>query len=81
MKWLAIILLCVSTLYAQDHTSNSEERFANMRILPPVKVLDWDGRHIEYSFIDKVGIHFGHFDVDKDTSFDVDFTKDWKKGL
>ncbi len=32
MKWLAIILLCVSTLYAQDHTSNSEERFANMRI-------------------------------------------------
>ena len=53
MKWLAIILLCVSTLYAQDHTSNSEERFANMRILPPVKVLDWDGRHIEYSFIDK----------------------------
>ncbi len=31
--------------------------------------------------IDKVGIHFGHFDTDKDTSFDDTFIKDWKKGL
>lgn len=56
VKWL-LVLMCVfcANVAAQtcDHTSNSEERFANMRILPPVKVLDWDGRHIEYSFIDK----------------------------
>jgi len=82
IRLLFILLLCVCTVYSQDdHTTNSEERFANMRILPPVKVLDWNGRHIEYSFIDKVGIHFGHFDVDKDTSLDDTFIKDWKNGL
>lgn len=80
----ATILICLATIFSvaqDDHTTNSEERFANMRILPPVKVLDWNGRHIEYSFIDKVGIHFGHFDVDKDTSLDDTFIKEWKRGM
>lgn len=81
---LCIILLVGGlTAFSQtkcDHISDSRQRFEQMRIMPPVKILDWDGKRISYSFIDREGIAFGSFDVDADTTLDADFIKAWRKG-
>lgn len=62
-----------------DHTSNSAARFENVRILPPVRVRNYDGQHIEYTFEDKDAVYAGTMLADKDTVMDADFPKEWRK--
>jgi hypothetical protein len=61
-----------------DHTSNSAERFEHVRLLPPLKIKNFDPRRIEYLFEDKVGIHVGSLTADTATVMPKDIWKEYK---
>ncbi len=61
-----------------DHTTTAKERFEAIRILPPVKIIYFDGRQLEYSHEDSRGIHLGSFKVDPDSSLPSEFGKKYR---
>lgn len=61
-----------------DHLTVSKERFEAIRLLPPVTVIYFDGRRIEYSYEDSRGIYLGSFLVDAKTELAAEFGKRYK---
>jgi hypothetical protein len=61
-----------------DHTSNSAERFEAVRLLPPLKIRNFDLRNIEYTFEDKAGLHVGTVTANKDTVLPANIWKEYK---
>ncbi len=61
-----------------DHTSNSATRFENVRLLPPVKIKNFDPRRIEYLFEDRVGLHVGTLVADEATVMPKDIWREYK---
>lgn len=81
---ICILLLVASVgIMAQacDHTSNSAERFENMRILPPVQIISFERKTVVYTFSDKYTVYTGAFDVTDDTELDPAFAAEYKKGF
>ncbi len=61
-----------------DHESNSAERFSHMRLLPPLKIKNFDPRRIEYLFEDKAGFHVGTLTADTATVMPKNIWKEYK---
>lgn len=64
-----------------DHVSDSAERFALVRIYPPVQVTYYDGQKIEFVFADKRGVYVHIMNVEETTVLASDFPKRWRQGL
>jgi hypothetical protein len=78
---LALVLLLVTFTRGQqacDHTSDSEERFSWMRILPPIDVLFFDNLTID--FRTGLVVHAHGLNVDSATRYADNFAKDYRKG-
>jgi hypothetical protein len=61
-----------------DHESNSAERFEAVRLLPPLKIRNFDLRNIEYTFEDKAGLHVGTITANKNTVLPPNIWKEYK---
>jgi hypothetical protein len=61
-----------------DHTSNEASRFEVVRLLPPVKIRNFDLRNIEYTHEDKFGIHVGSLSANAESVFPPDIWKEYK---
>lgn len=79
--WLISVLL-IGPVQGRDcdHTSDSFERFENMRLLPPVKILDANPvtRVIKYKVETKMEVRYGEFVLDADTKFEGHIWSDYK---
>lgn len=67
MKLALLFFICIGSLYGQeskpcDRTSDSEQRFQNVRVLPPSRIY-YDGRTITATHNDLVDI----LNIDKDS--------------
>lgn len=82
IKTLLAALVFSSVVFAQkpecDHLSTAKERFDHIRVLPPVKVLYFDGLTIEYSHEDRTGLYLGSFKISPSTKLPSDFGKTFK---
>lgn len=81
MKLLICILFLIVPTYAQDcdHTSNSSERFAQIRLLPPVRIRNYDPRNLEITHEDKSGVHAVTLNFDGTTVLSGDVGKTYAK--
>lgn len=61
-----------------DHTSNSSERFDQIRLLPPLKIKNFDPHSIEYLFEDRIGIHVGRLTADDTSVMPANVWKEYK---
>lgn len=61
-----------------DHTSNSATRFEQIRLLPPLKIKNFDLHNIEYLFADKIGLHVGSLTADGETAMPPNIWKEYK---
>lgn len=66
---------------ACDHITTAKERFDATRLLPPIKIRNYDGRVIEYTYEDRLGVYVGSFAVEADTVLPADFGKKYRIGL
>lgn len=62
-----------------DHSSNQKERFESIRLTPPVKILDWDGRTLNVKYEDRLRVEYITFTADKDSI--IHLPTDYKHGL
>lgn len=78
----AVLVFSVCTFAQEkcDHSSSAKERFDHIRILPPVKILSYDGLTVEYSHEDRLGLHLGSVKISTDTKLPADFGKRYKGG-
>lgn len=60
-------------LFTCDHTTNSKTRFDNVRITPPVKIRAWNGKLLEVTYEDRLGVYAESFEADRESI--IDFTK------
>lgn len=87
MKILSVSLLFLvavaATAYGQDcdHKSNSAERFSHVRLLPPVRIRNFDLANIEYTHEDVKGIHIGSLTADDDTEMPGNIWKEFKSRI
>lgn len=61
-----------------DHESNSAARFESVRLLPPLKIKNFDARSIEYLFEDRTGLHVGRLSLDEKTVMPANIWKEYK---
>jgi hypothetical protein len=85
MRYLAhtlfLILAIVLSISAQepkptptpcDHDSNSKTRFENVRLTPPVRVLDWNGKELSVVYRDAHEVEYWTFIADSSSVIHLD---------
>lgn len=64
---------------ACDHTSSSADRFEVMRLLPPLRIRNFDLHNIEYTFEDRAGLHVGSLNADESTVMPANIWRQYKE--
>src|SRR5687767_14562367 len=69
--FLTIGLVATYAQVSCDHLSDSFERFANIRLLPPAKITYYDGRTVEYVMQNARETRIDKFEITPDTVIQV----------
>lgn len=74
------LLLILALFVPCDHTSDSWERFENLRIPAPVEFKHFEDNRLEYVHESRYYTKLGSFDINSKTHLPKDFKDNFKKG-